>query len=86
MHIAWHALLVVFVVAFAAAVTLVVLVSFALVALSERTDAPRPERTDAPLPDTTALKTNSPVGRAIAGLCLATAALIVLYGLHIIVR
>jgi hypothetical protein len=77
MHIAWDSFVVVSVVSFAAAVAVVVLVSFALVALSGRPGAAVGE------PGQVATATRS--GQAIAGVCLAAAALIVLYGLYIIV-
>jgi hypothetical protein len=77
MHIiAWDSILVVFVVSFAAAVAVVLLVSFALVALSAR------ERAAAG-----ATSTRIGVGgsTAIAGICLTAASAIVLYGLYLIV-
>ena len=78
MHIAWDSLLIVFVVSFAAAVAVVVLVSFALVALS---DKGRPSIEGVP-----ATAARSASGKAVAGVCLGAAGLIVLYGLAIIVR
>lgn len=77
MHIAWDSLLVVALVSFAAAVIVVALVSFALVALSPRAGG-RP-------PSAPAEPAASPSGRAVAGICLGTAALIVVYGLYVIV-
>lgn len=75
MHIAWDSILVVFVVSFAAAVAVVLLVSFALVALSAR------DRAGAGAPARIGVGAN----RAIAGACLTAAAAIVLYGLYLIV-
>jgi hypothetical protein len=78
MHIAWGSLLIVFMVSFAAAVAVVVLVSFALVALSGPSIASPDYGTAVALPASAANK-------AIAGFCLAAAGLIVLYGLYVIV-
>jgi hypothetical protein len=78
MHIAWDSLLIVFVVSFAAAVAVVVLVSFALVSLSHKG---QPSIDGVP-----ATASGSASGKAIAGACLGAAGLIVLYGLYIIVR
>jgi hypothetical protein len=74
MHIAWDSVLVVFVVSFAAAAAVVVLVSFALVALSTRAGAGAPSA-----------RIGAGGNTIIAGLCLAAAAAIVLYGLYLIV-
>ncbi|HTK68055.1 MAG TPA: hypothetical protein VL595_37155 [Pseudonocardia sp.] len=74
MHIAWGSLLIVFMVSFAAAVAVVVLVSFALVALSGPADAESGTALAVPASS-----------RAIAGICLTAAGLIVLYGLYVIV-
>jgi len=76
MHIAWDSILVVFVVSFAAAVAVVVLVSFALVALSAR------DRASAGGPST---RIGVGGNTVIAGICLTAAAAIVLYGLYLIV-
>jgi hypothetical protein len=78
MHIAWGSLLIVFMVSFAAAVAVVVLVSFALVALSGPSIASPDSGTAVALPASAANK-------AIAGVCLAAAGLIGLYGLYVIV-
>ena len=78
MHIAWGSLLIVFLVSFAAAVAVVALVSFALVALSG------PSISDAGTGTTVALPASA-ANKAIAGLCIAAAGLIVLYGLYVIV-
>ncbi|MGH3829283.1 MAG: hypothetical protein ACRDRS_02345 [Pseudonocardiaceae bacterium] len=72
MHIAWGSLGIVFVVSFGAAVAVVALVAFALVALSARAGGP---------PATM----SAGAGTALAGVCLTAAAAIVLYGLYIIV-
>ena len=76
MHIAWDSILVVFVVSFAAAVAVVVLVSYALVALSAREGAG-------------AGGPSSRIGVAgntvVAGICLTAAGAIILYGLYLIV-
>jgi hypothetical protein len=74
MHITWDSLLVVFVVSFAAAVAVVVLVSFALVALSAR------DRAGAGAP----ARIGAGGSTVIAGICLTAAAAIVLYGLYLI--
>jgi hypothetical protein len=76
MHIAWDSIMVVFVVSFAAAVTVVLLVSFALVALSARA------RAGAGAPSG---GIGSGVNTVIAGVCFTGAAAIVLYGLYLIV-
>jgi heme/copper-type cytochrome/quinol oxidase subunit 2 len=76
MHIAWDSILVVFVVSFAAAVAVVVLLSFALVALSAR------DRAGA---GATSARIGVGGNTFIAGICLTAAAAIVLYGLHLIV-
>lgn len=78
MNIAWNSLLVVFVVAFGAAVAVVVLVSLALIGLSAA-DAAR--EGDA----TTPMLFSPATGRAVAGICLAAASAIVVYGLWIII-
>jgi hypothetical protein len=76
MHIHWGSLLIVFVVSFGSAVAVVTLVTFALVGLSARVpvaSAGRPASMSAG------------AGTAVAAICLAAAAAIVLYGLYIIV-
>jgi hypothetical protein len=78
MHIAWGSLLIVFLVSFAAAIAVVTLVAFALVALSGPSIASPGSRTSVALPA-------SAPNKAIAGLCLVAASLIVLYGLYVIV-
>lgn len=75
MHIAWGPLLVVFVVTFAVAVAVVVLVSFGLVGLSARTVSP-----DAP-----PARVSARAGTIIGGLCLLVAAAITAFGVYIIV-
>ncbi|MGB7795303.1 MAG: hypothetical protein WBL53_03435 [Pseudonocardiaceae bacterium] len=75
MHIAWGSLGIVFVVSFGAAVAVVVLVAFALVALSAR----------AANPDDPPAIMGVGAGTALAGVCLTAAAAIVLYGLYIII-
>ena len=77
MSIAWGSLLVVFIVSFGSAVAVVVLVAFALVALSGRATATTPDSRPALM--------TAGTGTAVAGVCLAAAAAIVLYGLYIIV-
>lgn len=79
MHIAWDSLLIVCTVSFAAAVAVVVLVSFALVSLSGGASITADGVS-------TGAASASAAGKAIAGLCLGAAGLIVLYGLYIIVR
>jgi hypothetical protein len=78
-HIDWASLLVIAVVAAAAALTVVLLVAFALVALSARAEVPvdGSRRGDA-------TGTRHGVGTASAMLCLLAAALIVCYGLYLI--
>lgn len=77
MNIAWNSLLVVFVVAFGAAVAVVVLVSLALIGLSAA-DAAREG-------DATPMLFSPATGRAVAGICLAAASAILVYGLWIII-
>jgi len=76
-HIAWGSLGVVFVVSFGAAVAVVVLVTVALVGLSSRV---QPSSRDA-----RPAAFSSSTGTALAAICLAAAAAIVLYGLWVIV-
>jgi len=78
-HIDWASLATVAVVAAAAALTIVLLTSFAVVALS------RPQRrTDRP-DGGEALVTHTGVGTAIAALCVLAAGFIVCYGLYLII-
>jgi hypothetical protein len=70
-HIDWASLAVVGVVAAAAALAVVLLVAFGVVALSARTDPGDGAR--------------PAVGTAVAVLCLAAAGLIVGYGLYLII-
>ena len=79
MHIDWASLAAVGVVAAAAALTVVLLVSFAVVGLSTRA-----ERGDAP-DGAHASGTHPGVGTAVAVLCVLAAALIVCYGLYLII-
>jgi len=80
MSIAWGSLLVVFIVSFGAAVAVVVLVTCALVGLSARERA-----TTAAAGGTAGGGLSAGAGTAVAGVCLAAAAAIVLYGLYVIV-
>jgi hypothetical protein len=75
MHIAWDSILIVFVVSFAAAAAVVLLVSFALVALSARGRA---------LGRGTASRAAVSRDTVIGGGCLVAAGVIVLYGLYLI--
>lgn len=79
MHIDWTALATVAVVAAAAALTIVLLLSFAVVSLSRSE-----RRTEGPDGGEVSL-THDRVGTAIAALCVLTAGLIVCYGLYLIV-
>jgi hypothetical protein len=82
MHIAWGSLLIVFLVSFAAAVAVVALVSFALVSLS----GPGGTTLDTADFDTSSASAAVPaLNKAIAGVSLLAAGLIVLYGLYVIV-
>lgn len=76
MHIAWGSLGIVFLVSFAASVAVVVLVAFALVSLSPKTTPTSVDNAALAAPAS---------DKAIAGVCLAAAGLIVLYGLYVIV-
>lgn len=80
MHIAWESLGIVFITSFGTAVTVVVLVAFALVGLSARTT----HHNDTPttLTPTTLTPTT---GTALAAACLTAATAIVVYGLYIII-
>jgi hypothetical protein len=79
-QIDWATLLAVAVIAAGAALTVVLLVAFALVGLSTRAEVPvdSPGRGDA-------TGTRSGVGTASAMLCLLAAGLIVCYGLYLII-
>jgi hypothetical protein len=79
-HIDWASLVAVAVVAAAAALTVVLLVAFALVGLSARSGLPAdgPDGGDAS-------GTHPGVGTAIAVLCLLAAGLIVCYGIYLII-
>lgn len=78
MHIDWASLATVAIVAAAAALTIVLLISFAVVALSRSA-----RRADGPDGDVSI--THDGVGTAIACLCVFAAALIVCYGIYLIV-
>ena len=80
MHIDWATLVEVAVVAAAAALTVVLLVAFALVGLSARSGPP----VDGP-DDGDASGTHPGVGMAVAVLCVLAAGLIVCYGLYLII-
>jgi hypothetical protein len=80
MNIDWASLATVGVVAAAAALTVVLLVTFALVALSDR---PR-QQVGGPDRDQPAAARYG-VGTAVATLCLVAAGLIVAYGLYLII-
>ena len=79
MHIDWATLVAVAVVAAAAALTVVLLVAFALVGLSLRPD----RHVGRPPGSGTGAATT--LGKVIAGFCLIAAGLIVSYGLYLIV-
>jgi hypothetical protein len=78
-HIDWPTLVAVAVVAAGTAITVVLLVAFALVSLSLRPQGQvdRPSRWDS--------GTRTAVGTITAGFCLLAAGLIVCYGLYLIV-
>jgi hypothetical protein len=76
-HIDWPTLVAVAVVAAGAALTVVMLVAFALVALSRHSEVERPSEWGSPARPT--------VARVVAGLCLLAAGLIVCYGLYLII-
>ena len=80
MHIDWASLTAVAIVAAAAALTVVLLVAFGLVALSTRSE----RRIDGP-DGGHASGTHSGVGTAVAVLCVLAAGLIVCYGLYLII-
>ena len=75
MSIAWGSLGIVAIVSFAAAIVVTALVSFGIVGLAAR--APRADGPEPALSPT--------AGTAVGAICLAVAALIVLYGLYLIV-
>jgi heme/copper-type cytochrome/quinol oxidase subunit 2 len=78
-NIDWASLATVAVVAAAAALTIVLLISFAVVTLSRSARrADGPDSDDAPV-------THTGVGTAIAALCVLAAGLIVFYGLYLII-
>lgn len=77
MHIDWASLVTVAVVAAAAALTVVLLVAFAIVALSARSELP--------VDGADASDIRPGVGTAIAVLCVLAAGLIVCYGLYLII-
>lgn len=79
MSIAWGSLLTVCVVSLAVGVVIVALVAFALVGLSARVGVP------AGGPEDGAPTLNPTVGSVIAGICLLAVAVIVGYGLWIII-
>ena len=79
MHIDWATLAAIAVVAAAAALTIVLLVAFALVGLSLRPD----RHVGRPPGSGTGAATT--LGKVIAGFCLLAAGLIVSYGLYLIV-
>jgi len=78
-HIDWASLIRVAVVAAAAALTVVLLIAFALVGLSARSGLPVGP------PGADASATRPGVGMAIAVLCVLAAGLIVCYGLYLII-
>jgi hypothetical protein len=78
-HIDWATLAAVAIVAAGAALTVVLLVAFALVGLSLRPE----EHLDRP--SGWGAGTRPTVGRVVAGFCLLAAGLIVSYGLYLIV-
>ena len=82
MHIDWASLARVAVVAAAAALTIVLLISLAVVSLSHSTrPADGPDSPDGAHPSIT----HAGVGTAIAALCVLAAGLIVCYGLYLII-
>ena len=84
MHIDWATLAAVAVVAAGAALTVVLLVAFALVGLSPRSEPNRPQQqVDRPFGWGT--DTRPTLDRVIAGFCLLAAGLIVCYGLYLII-
>ena len=79
MHVAWGSLLIVCLVSLAVGVAIVVLASFALVGLSAR------ERAAVGGPQDGAPTLGAGAGTGIAAVCLLAVALIVGYGLYIII-
>jgi hypothetical protein len=79
-HIDWSSFVAIAVVAAAAALAVVLLVAFGLVGLSARSARPV-----AGSDDGTASGTRPALGTAVAVLCVLAAALIVCYGLYLIV-
>jgi hypothetical protein len=78
-HIDWPTLVAVAIIAAGAALTVVLLVAFALVGLSLHSD----QQIDRPPGWGTGTRTT--IGRAIAGLCLLATGLLVCYGLYLII-
>jgi hypothetical protein len=78
-HIDWATLAAVAVVAAGAALTVVMLVAFALVGLSLRSE----QHVDRPAGWGSGTRTGA--GRVVAGICLLAAGLIVCYGLYLII-
>jgi hypothetical protein len=80
MHIDWSSFLAIAVVAAAAALAVVLLVAFALVGLSASSG-----HSVAASDHGTAAGTRPPVGTTVAVLCVLAAALIVCYGLYLLI-
>jgi hypothetical protein len=91
MHIAWGALLIVFVVSFASAVAVVALVAFALVAFSGRARAGTSGQpalvgaSSGPSATGGGEGVRGGSGNVVGWICLVAAAVIVLYGLLVII-
>jgi hypothetical protein len=83
-HIDWASLATVAVVAAAAALTVVLLISFAVVALSVRSGRRAGGPAGGPA-DGDASVAHAGVGTAIAAVCVLAAGLIVCYGLYLII-
>ena len=84
MHIDWATLAAVAVVAAGTALTVVMLIAFALVGLSDRSEPIRSQRqVDRPFGWGSGTRPN--LGMVIAGFCLLAAGLIVCYGLYLII-
>ncbi|HZZ51109.1 MAG TPA: hypothetical protein VFE65_29800 [Pseudonocardia sp.] len=81
MSLAWDSLLIVIVVSFVAAVAVVALVAFALVGFSARAAT----QASGELSGTRNSSMSAGAGTAVGGVCIAAAALIVLYGLYIMI-
>jgi hypothetical protein len=79
-HIDWSSFVAIAVVAAAAALAVVLLVAFGLVGLSAHSGQPFAGSHDGP-----ASSTRPALGTAVAVLCMLTAALIVCYGLYLII-